>query len=905
MPIYREYLAPKKKADLLADVVPWRSMLLPGLILQKQQNGLQRSYAVRGPDLEGLAPEEQGAIMLQANDVLQRLGGSWVLHSEAQRTKVHSLPAVEWPYVVPALIDEERRAQLLAQSRETNYYMTLSWIPPSLTPEKGLRFFMRGPGQPTTQDVPAVAPSLAEFCSRTDSFMGLLRGMLAQCRGMGEEETLTYLHSCVSDRWHPVAPLASWTDLDHQLCDTALDPAGWYPMLGNWHLRTCSLLGYPAKSLAGIMRGLDGLAIDYRWSTRWTGMERYVQEGMLKGTQRAWIGEETTFADKAIAQANKETTRVRNTVASLHAEDVDAARQEIGMGITAYGEFTSTVTVWDEVPELADAKRRLVMETFANAGFTTMEERGHQTAAWFSSLPGDRLNNVHKSIHNTLTLAHFCPGLNAIWPGPERDEYLDAGPWFIAQTEHSNLLRVVNHLRDLGHFLVLGSTRSGKSTLDNFLRASWLQYRNAQAKLFDVDRHGRLLTYLLGGQWHDLGSPSLRLQPLRHCDDPRRFSLLLSWLVDLCEEAGIHNVLLAQRYLGSGLTKLAKRPANKRTFSELLHIFAEPPPGQQSAFNRNRVKVDGSGVAHLDSTLNELDTVQQHVRWVLQRFADGDGAEYHGIFDGTEDVLAAHPVQTFELRDLVSNTRLLGPVMRYVMLEVTQQMSTASPMLLILDDAAIAWLAPKSELRRGSVLPPGRQTMEQQVDDWLQTTAKKAVSLGVSTHSIEKILQSPLGLILIESCKLHFYLPNRGATKKHVRAVYEEMGLTSTAIRRIATLQPQRDVYLEHEELGQRAFSLPHGPVTLDCLARNSAADHDLMERLLAQEGPEGFASAWFRHHGHADAAQRVMTWKQRTKEEEEEEDAAVSVDDPGMASRPFGGRDRSNRLRGIVAGTL
>ena len=98
--------------------------------------------------------------------------------------------------------------------------------------------------------------------------LDLLRGMLAQCRGLDEVETLTYLHTCVSDRWYPVGPLASWLDIDHQLCDTALSPAGWYPQLGRWHLRTCSIMGYPAQSLAGMMRSLDALGLDYRWCTR-------------------------------------------------------------------------------------------------------------------------------------------------------------------------------------------------------------------------------------------------------------------------------------------------------------------------------------------------------------------------------------------------------------------------------------------------------------------------------------------------------------------------------------------------------------------------------------------------------------------------------------------------------------
>src|SRR5215831_11661269 len=200
MPVYAEYIPRKRKPDLLSDVVPWRSMLLPGLILQKWQHGLQRSYAVRGPDLQGVSREEQGALMLQANEVLKRIGGRWELQSEAQRTKVTSLPPIAWDYPVPQLIDAERRATLLGTpgSRETTYFLTLSWLPPALTAEKGLRFLMRGPCQPTS--VPAPEVSLQDFLTRTDSFMALLRGMLARCKPMNEVETLTYLHNCVSDR---------------------------------------------------------------------------------------------------------------------------------------------------------------------------------------------------------------------------------------------------------------------------------------------------------------------------------------------------------------------------------------------------------------------------------------------------------------------------------------------------------------------------------------------------------------------------------------------------------------------------------------------------------------------------------------------------------------------------------
>jgi hypothetical protein len=61
-------------------------------------------------------------------------------------------------------------------------------------------------------------------------------------------------------------------------------------------------------------------------------------------------------------------TRVLNTDATNKAEDADAAWQEIGADIVAYGEFTSTVTVWDADASRAEDKLKLVMQAFETHG---------------------------------------------------------------------------------------------------------------------------------------------------------------------------------------------------------------------------------------------------------------------------------------------------------------------------------------------------------------------------------------------------------------------------------------------------------------------------------------------------------------------------------------------------------
>jgi type IV secretory pathway VirB4 component len=852
MAVYEEYQPRTRwQAAHLADMLPWRSIIAPGVVLQKHRHALQRTYAIRGPDLQGETKEVQGAIMLQANDVLKRLGGRWMIQSEAQRRRVTALPHVPWRHAIPRLIDARRRATLLDYpgSRTTDYYLTLTWTPPAPSTRRSLGFFLHGPAAIHAENDAQV--SLREFVEQADYFIGLLKGVLAVARPLTTPETLTYLHNCVSDRWHTVAHLASLADIDLQLCDTRL-LGGWYPQLGAWHIRTCSVTAYPASSMVGVMRDLDAADVDYRWCTRWIGLEKHIQAGILRKTQGTWVGEERSFWDRFSENITHQPTRILNSDATNKAEDVDAARQDIGADLVAYGEFTSTVTVWDPDALQADQHLSVVREALEARGFVTTAEDKHAVAAWLSTHPGNRLDNVRHTTQHSLTLAHLCPGLTAAWPGPERDTYLQGGPWFFAHTERNTLFRVVNHLRDLGHFLLLGTTGSGKSTLGNFMRAMWMQYDRAQAKVFDVDGHARLLTYLLGGYWYDLGSPTLRLQPLRTVNDPLRQELLLGWLLDILTLEQVAVNAYTQMYVRSALTLLAQRPANARTWEEFLRLLTAKPEGYLHEVHNHRIRVDVLGVGHEDVHLRQLDQLKAEVRWTFGRYAT--------VFGGDSDTLPAHPVQTFELRSLTQQSHLLGPMIRYIMLEVSEQMTTDAPMFLLLDDAAIAWLAPKGEKAYEGVRPQGRATMEDQANDWLQTTRKKGVSLGVSTHSAEKVLQSPLGQIIIESCKHRFYLANPGAMEMHIHAVYAEMGLTDTAIQTIATARPQRDVYYAHEELGQRLFHLPLDPLTLACLARNTDEDHAMMDRLLATEGREGFAAAWLRSQGFTKEADDVDT---------------------------------------------
>jgi type IV secretion system protein VirB4 len=294
-----------------------------------------------------------------------------------------------------------------------------------------------------------------------------------------------------------------------------------------------------------------------------------------------------------------------------------------------------------------------------------------------------------------------------------------------------------------------------------------------------------------------------------------------------------------QAYIGANVSKLAALSPWERTVSRLVTLMADHSRGTELKANAGRI--DAQGISHPDMDLKALVVRHTAVRTVLKRFtADG---EYDGIFDGTEDPFDNNPIQTFELRALLQRPRLLGPVLRYVLMQVELQMSTDAPMLLLIDDAAIPWAVPK---------------IEEKSKEWMMTTRKKSVSLGFMTHSLSQVFDSPLGTLLEEGCPTRFFLPMKSALEPNIASIYTRLGLTMNAIRTIATARPQRDVYYACTELGQRLFHLPLGPLALACVAQNRAEDHALMDMLLAQEGREGFAAAWLRAHHFSEEATYV-----------------------------------------------
>ncbi|HSX80462.1 MAG TPA: hypothetical protein VLQ80_18065, partial [Candidatus Saccharimonadia bacterium] len=596
--------------------------------------------------------------------------------------------------------------------------------------------------------------------------------------------------------------------------------------------------------------------VEYRWVVRGKGLHKAGQEQFLKRQQHGWGGEEKGMASFFAETLGGKTSKVANSGALDFAEDIDAARRETWYDLAAYADFTTTIMTWGLTADDANSNVRVIRQAIEDQGFLVRLERDENDAAWFSMQPGNSTDNVNLTPQSMMTIGHLAPGLStASWRGMEWDETLDAPPWLHAVSPGQSLIRLVNHVQGLGHFLLLGATRSGKSTLLNLLRSQWMQYANAQAMLFDLDGHGRLLTYLLGGRWHDLGAVGTRYAPFQGIADPARRVSVLEWLLALVRDYGQAQNAIMVAHLGKGLDTLAAQPADKRTMTTLLHILIEQ--GEKATITAQTGHRGADGFANPNAALMVFVAQRYELHKTLEMFTER--GQYAGLFDAPTDDLTNHPVQTFEMRTLLDRSSILAPVLRYVLnLHVEPQMSTDAPMFLAFEDAAVAWMAGGTgERGRGM---DGQQRQDK-IKTYLQTAAKKGVSIGFSTHTLVEVFGGPFGAILQEACPTVFYMPNEEAMKEDIYAIYRRLALEHPAIETISQLKRQRDAYVTVRGQGQQVVHFPHAPEVLACIARNSKADHARMDRILAEAGAEGFAPAWMRSEGMEAAAMYHEGW--------------------------------------------
>jgi type IV secretion system protein VirB4 len=84
---------------------------------------------------------------------------------------------------------------------------------------------------------------------------------MPEARWLDDGETLTFLHSTISTRRQRVRVPEMPMYLDAFLADEGVT-AGLEPRLGQAHLRTLTVLGFPSRTWPGLLDDLNAQAVD-------------------------------------------------------------------------------------------------------------------------------------------------------------------------------------------------------------------------------------------------------------------------------------------------------------------------------------------------------------------------------------------------------------------------------------------------------------------------------------------------------------------------------------------------------------------------------------------------------------------------------------------------------------------
>src|SRR6266567_2135422 len=192
----------RQKPQRLADFLPWAALVASGVILNKD-GSLQRTARFRGPDLESATPAELVGTTARLNNALRRLGSGWAVFVEASRLAAQRYPKSTFPDPVSALVDVERKAQFEEEGAhfESAYYLTFLFLPPAEEAARAEAWLYEGRDRDGSTDA---REALKSFIDRTDRILQLVEGFVPEAEWLSDEETVTYLHSCVSTKRHRV-----------------------------------------------------------------------------------------------------------------------------------------------------------------------------------------------------------------------------------------------------------------------------------------------------------------------------------------------------------------------------------------------------------------------------------------------------------------------------------------------------------------------------------------------------------------------------------------------------------------------------------------------------------------------------------------------------------------------------
>lgn len=800
-----------KEPDQLKDFLMWHVML-PDSFIVNRDGSFQVSIRYRGPDLDSATEEELNALSNQLNNIFKRMYNGWAIYTENQRKESSEyLTSNEFPDPITQLIENERNEHFSKGIHfESEYFMTFVYLPPQDNTDKVKEFFIND----QTKRTDTFEKHLNYFCDEVERSVRMLKDVFRDVEVLTEEETLTYLHSTISPKWHKVKfpTCVEPYFLSEMLTDSHL-LGGTDPILGNQHIRVVSILSYPGDTWPCIFDELNRLNFRYRWVTRYLFMNRQEAIKEVEKYQSGWNSKRESIGNKILKIIFKtpDDPRQEDKTAISKAEDAEAALYEINNDIALYGRYTTCIVLLDENEDVVNENAKVVENIINNLGYEAVIEDWNAVHAWFGSIPGMCRANIRRPLMSTINLAHMLP-ISAVWAGPKKNDYLQGPVLLYTETYGNTPFRLSTHKEDLGHGLVVGPPGMGKSVLLGLAAAQGRKYKNANTYFFDKGGSSRILTMGVGGQFYDLGAEEddVSFQPFRDIDQDKEKTWVFEWLQNIFHGVKFPITAKRQEYLWDALNLLANSPVHERTFTGLYwHLVPNDP--------------------------DMADAIKPYTH---------DGA-FGRLFDNNEDRLHFGRWQTFEMETLLSMKSIVAPTLSYLFHQIEKELTGEYPTFIWMDEG---WKYFEDEV------------FSEQIKKWLKELRKAKASVIFATQSLDDIVNCKIAPTIMDSCPTKIFLPNPNAIEEKNAKIYSSFGLNWQEIQMIANATPKHHYYFK-SSLGSRMCKLALGPVALAYCAATSKEEQAKAMTMYQKYGADQFNIKWLTHKNLPKEIEKIQKW--------------------------------------------
>ena len=440
----------------------------------------------------------------------------------------------------------------------------------------------------------------------------------------------------------------------------------------------------------------------------------------------------------------------------------------------------------------------LVQKTLDKSGLPFIREREGALSGFCSGIPGQLMDPVRWHFAEASALTNITPLVTFGSDVPYhpffsegREEPLPPNATFLSRFGTPYYFNY--HTGQLGHTLLIGPSRNGKTVLQSFLEMQFLKYPMATVFNFDKDNSLKPQTLLLDGTYIDLdpNKSEIRMNPLSVVDNDMGKAWLVGWLDRLMSTRGARLTDKEIMEVSKAVDRVAGIPG-----ARLSSLASQLPESL-----RSRLLPWCSGGVWGKFFDNDSDNFE------MQRVTTVEVGSV--LAAGLHEVVAAFTDYAFYRID------------RFLMNRPIEEMG---PTLIYFEEA-------------GYLLDD--EIFASKARDYLMTMAKKRAFLVMTAQSPEPFILNPkLGAAVRDNTATVIFMPNTQAALSLGEKYQSAFGVSESHLQLIATAEPRRQYCVFKPQTGGFRVIEAQFPPSVVAALRSDAKSLAILDRYYDEGDP-------------------------------------------------------------------